>query len=276
MTRTLRRLALAVVAASVVAGCVQLLPSQAATITSGGHHRLVWHDEFSGRSGTLPNSKKWATIVGAAKHNQELEYYSNSPANASLNGRGDLAITVRRQSRGGRQYTSARLETLGRFHVQYGKIQTRIRFPSGGGLWPAFYMLGTNYPRVGWPLSGELDAMEFQGQRPTRLVGTIHGPTTAGDTGWQKNAFAYSKKPFNSGFHVYGLNWTRNKVVFTLDGKPYGTVTRNELQPGDRWVFNRPFFLIMDVAVGGYWVGPPNSSTRFPAKMLVDWVRVYS
>jgi beta-glucanase (GH16 family) len=276
MTRTLHRLAVGIVATSAAAGCFQLLPSEAATITSGDHQRLLWHDEFNGRSGTVPNSSKWATIVGAARHNQELEYYSHSPANVSLNGRGALAITVRHQSRGGRQYTSGRLETLGRFHVQYGRIQARIRFPSGVGLWPAFYMLGTNYPRVGWPESGELDMMEFQGQRPTRLVGTIHGPTTDGATGWQKNAFAYSSRPFNQRFHVYGINWTRNKVVFTLDGKTYGTVTRSELHPGDRWVFNRPFFLVMDVAVGGYWVGPPNSTTRFPAKMLVDWVRVYS
>ena len=263
-------------AASVAAGCFQLLPSQAATLSSQTRHRLVWHAEFNGHAGTLPNAHKWQFVVGAAQHNQELEYYSKSPGNVSLNGRGDLAITVRRQSRGGRQYTSGRLQTLGRFQVQYGRIQARIKFPAGVGLWPAFYMLGTNYPRVGWPDSGELDMMEFQGQRPTRLVATVHGPSTVNANGWQHNAFAFSTQGFNNRFHVYGMNWTRNQVVFTLDGHSYGTVTRSDLKPGDQWVFNRPYFFVLDIAVGGYWVGPPDSTTRFPAKMLVDWVRVYS
>jgi beta-glucanase (GH16 family) len=272
MTRTLRRLTLGGLAATAAVGGLQLMPSQAATIMS--HARLIWHDEFTGPAGSRPNPHKWQVMAGAAKYNEELEYYSRS--NVSLNGRGDLVITGHRQSIGGRQYSSGKLETLGRFHVRYGKIEARIKFPAGVGLWPAFFMLGINYPRVGWPDSGEVDAMEFQGQRPRRLVGTAHGPATTKLTGWQKSALAFSTRPFDDSFHVYGINWTRNRIVFTLDGKPYGTVTPQDLKPSDQWVFNRPYFFVLDMAIGGYWVGPPNSTTRFPARMLVDWVRVYS
>lgn len=278
MMPILRRVAVVGLAAGAVLGFFQLLPSEAATLTSHGQPRLIFHSEFNGPARGLPNPHKWRVIVGSGS-NQELEYYTSARGNVTLNGRGDLAITARRQSHtAGNQtwpYTSGKLDTLGRFQFRYGKIEARIKFPAGAGLWPAFYMLGTNYPRVGWPDSGELDPMEFQGQRPTRLVATVHGPT-AQNTNWQVNKFAYSTSSFGNRFHVYGMNWTPNKLVFTLDGKPYGTVTPGDMKPGDRWVFNRPFFLLMGIAVGGYWVGTPTSSTRFPATMLVDWVRVYS
>lgn len=274
----LRRLAAGVLAAGAVLGSFQLLPSEAATITSHRRPRLIWHSEFNGPAGTLPRANKWRVIVGAGS-NQELEYYPGGRGNISLNGRGDLAITARRQNYpAGNEtwrYTSAKLDTLDRFQVRYGKVQARIKFPTGAGLWPAFFMLGSDYPRVGWPDSGELDLMEFQGQRPTRLVGTVHGPT-AQNTNWQVNSFAYANRPFSSRFHVYGMDWAPDKVVFTVDGRRYGSVTPNRLKQGDQWVFNRPFFLLLGMAVGGYWVGPPSGSTRFPATMLVDWVRVYS
>jgi beta-glucanase (GH16 family) len=277
-----KRLAAGVAVASVSLWCVQLVPAQAATImepavtATHAHPRLVWHTEFNGPAGGRPDPHKWQVMVYPGKYNQELEYYSGRPGNISLNGRGDLAITARRQLLGGRRYTSGKVETLGRFHVRYGRIEARVKFPAGVGLWPAFFMLGTNYPTVGWPDSGEIDPMEFQGQRPTRLVATVHGPATGKPNGWQQNAFAYSTTPFSSRFHVYGMDWSPNKIVFTLDGKPYGTVTAQNIHPGDLWVFNRPYFFVMDMAVGGYWVGPPDATTRFPATMLVDWVRVYS
>jgi beta-glucanase (GH16 family) len=262
-----------------VAGCSEFLSAAPATITNA-RYRLVWHDEFKGSAKTLPSRHNWRIIVGGAKFNHELEYYSDSPANVSLNGRGDLAITARRQHHAGRhrswQYTSARLETLGRFHVRYGKIEARIKIPAGDGLWPTFWMLGTNYPRVGWPDSGELDMMEFRGQNPFELVATVHGPAaTHKKNGWQSNSFAQSKSPFSNSFHVYGVNWTRDQIVFTLDGVAFGTVVAGALLPRDRWVFNRPFYMLLNLAVGGYWVGPPTLRTTFPATMLVDWVRVW-
>ena len=268
-----RQLAIAVLAAGAAAGCS--LSSQPATI-SNANFRLVWHDEFNGPARHRPDSHNWRTIVGAAKFNDELEYYSASSGNVSTNGHGDLAITARRQSRGGRRYTSARLETLGRFQVLYGRIEARIKIPAGAGLWPTFWMLGTNYPRVGWPDSGELDMMEFKGQNPFELVGTIHGPSRRHKArGWQINSFVDSKVPFDDGFHVYGINWNPDQILFTLDGVAYGTVVRRQLLPGDRWVFNRPFYLLLNLAVGGFWPGPPTRATRFPATMLVDWVRVW-
>jgi beta-glucanase (GH16 family) len=262
-----------------VGGCSEFLSAAPATITNA-RYRLVWHDEFKGSAKTLPSRHNWRIIVGGAKFNHELEYYSDSPANVSLNGRGDLAITARRQHHPGHHrswhYTSGRLETLGRFHVTYGKIEARIKVPAGDGLWPTFWMLGTNYPRVGWPDSGEFDLMEFKGQNPFELVATVHGPAaTHKKNGWQSNSFAQSKSPFSSSFHVYGMNWTRNQIMFTLDGVAFGTVVPGDLAPRDRWVFNRPFYMLLNLAVGGYWVGPPTRRTHFPATMLVDWVRVW-
>jgi beta-glucanase (GH16 family) len=247
---------------------------------SDAHYRLVWHDEFNGPAGRRPDPRNWRVLTGGGGWgNQELEDYTASAGNVSLNGQGDLAITARRMlSAHGRgnawRYTSARLETLGRFQFQYGRIEARIKVPLGAGLWPAFWMLGNDRPRVGWPRSGELDMMEFQGQNPFRLVGTAHGPRGRNGA-WQVSRLADSLSPFNQAFHVYGLDWSRNRLVWTVDGRAYGGVTDRDLSRRDRWVFNRPFYVLLNLAVGGFWVGRPPPATHFPAAMLIDWVRVW-
>jgi beta-glucanase (GH16 family) len=285
----LRRIALVAVGGLVIAGGFQLSAARVrkhpahkkppAHKKASAHHHLIWHDEFNGAAGTPPNPAKWVLATGGGP-NGELEYYTASPANASLDGRGDLAILALQQttSLGGQQwqYTSARLETLGLFQFRYGRLEARIRIPAGMGLWPAFWMLGNNYPAVGWPTAGELDAMEMQGFAPKVLVATLHGPATWSATGFQINRFYHSVTPLNQGFHVYTLDWGPGKLVWSIDGHAYGTITRRALNPGEQWVFNRPYYILLNIAVGGYWPGVPNASTHFPATMLVDWVRVYS
>jgi beta-glucanase (GH16 family) len=245
------------------------------------HYRLVWDDEFNGPAGAPPSPAKWEHEVGGdGWGNDELQYYTDSPSNASLDGAGHLAITARRETYTGpdgvtRQYTSAELQTSGRFQTKYGRIEARIKLPAGSGLWPAFWAIGADFPRVGWPASGEIDLMENVGSNPFRVIGVLHGPQAGRPNGYSQIASDHSTASFADGFHTFGIDWSPGKVVFTCDGVSYATRTPASLPPGGKWVFDRPFYLILDLAVGGHFPGPPNASTQFPATMLVDWVRVY-
>jgi len=242
--------------------------------------KLVWSDEFSGPAGAPPAGSKWIHDIGAwGFTNNELETYTDSTANASLDGQGHLALVARRQTETGpdgrtRNYTSARLETQGLFSTTYGLIEARMKIPAGAGLWPAFWLLGNGFNTVGWPACGEIDVLEALDGFPSVAHGFINGPSdqaphyTVGHT-------AVSARSLASGFHTYAIRWSRNSITWLLDGVPYGTTTPKNLPPGARWVFNGPFHLVLNLAVGGEWGGPPTSSTRFPATLLVDWVRVY-
>ncbi len=242
--------------------------------------KLVWSDEFNGPAGTPPAASRWIHDIGAWGYtDNELQTYTGTPANASLDGHGHLAIVARRQTVTGpdhrtRQYTSARLETQGLFSATYGLIEARMKVPAGAGLWPAFWMLGNDVNTAGWPASGEIDVIEALGQHPSMAHGYINGPSnraphyTVGHT-------TVSRASLASGFHTYAVSWSRNSITWLLDGVPYGTATPKDLPPGARWVFNRPFHLVLNLAIGGDWAGPPDSSTRFPSTLLVDWVRAY-
>ncbi|HEY2160377.1 MAG TPA: glycoside hydrolase family 16 protein [Solirubrobacteraceae bacterium] len=240
--------------------------------------RLVWSDDFNGPAGARPTAAKWtrdAGPYGALDH--ELEYYSDSPANASLDGHGDLAIVARHQTirAGGASwhFTSARLETQGTFSPTYGLIEARMKVPAGFGLWSSFWMLGSNFNAVGWPRCGELDVMETVGQYPFSVRSTIHGP--AGASSYSRGQDFLSTSSLASGFHTYAVSWSPNSITWLIDGVPYASATPADLTPGQRWVFNHPFHLVLNLAVGGHWPGPPNAFTPFPAKLMVDWVRVY-
>jgi beta-glucanase (GH16 family) len=241
--------------------------------------RLVFDDDFSGPAGSPPSSARWTRDVGAyGWPDHELETDTASDANAGLDGHGDLAIVARRQpavgpDRRARDYTSARLETQGLFSVKYGLIEARIKVPVGAGLWSAFWMLGSDVSSVGWPRSGEVDVLETLGQRPFVVHAGVHGPAARG--AYQQGEDFQAAIPLTSGFHTYGIAWSRNSITWLLDGVPYWTLSRAQLEPGQAWVFNRPFHLLLDLAVGGDYPGPPTASTRFPATMLVNWVRVY-
>jgi beta-glucanase (GH16 family) len=262
-----------------VAATVSGAAVSASARTDVTYTKLIWSAEFNGPAGTPPSSFKWIHDVGDYGAGAgEQETYVDSAATAALNGRGDLAIVARRQTPAGppgqiRSYSSARLETQGLFSVKYGLIEARMKIPPGAGLWPAFWMLGNDITTVGWPACGEIDVMETNGSKPYTVYGTLHGPS--GATAYEIPHTVRSATALASGFHTYGVSWSPKAVTWLLDGKPYATVTSADLSPGQSWVFNQPFHLVLDLAVGGGWAGPPDASTRFPATLLVDWVRVY-
>jgi beta-glucanase (GH16 family) len=243
--------------------------------------RLVWHDEFNGPAGALPNPAKWQLVTGGnGWGNRELQYYTASPSNVFLDGAGHLAITARNEVYSDGQYTdnytSGMVVTDGRFQVMYGRIEARIKLPAGAGLWPAFWIVGADSAQVPWPGGGELDVMETSGNDLHRNHAFLHGPASYNQYGYNLEAIGHSKQSLAAGFHLFAVDWSPGKLVMTLDGKPYGTWTARGLPQGATWVYNKPYYLVLNLAVGGAFPGPVRPSTRFPATMLVDWVRVYS
>jgi beta-glucanase (GH16 family) len=237
-------------------------------------------DAFTGPAGTLPNPAVWTNDTGGEWGNgQELEYYTASPQNASLDGRGHLVITARNETFVApdvtRQYTSARLQTWRKFEFTYGRIAARIKLPSGPGLWPAFWALGDGaYTAGDWPGSGEIDVMESLGDHPSTVYGTIHGPLAGSSDGYALQGVYRSRGSLAAGFHVYSAEWSPTGISFAVDGHTYRTVTPDDLPPGATWPFDHPFFLVLNLAIGGTWGGPPTPATFWPAHMIVDWVRV--
>jgi beta-glucanase (GH16 family) len=230
---------------------------------------LVWDDEFSGPAGAPPGAARWQIESGT--RDGTLQRYTQSPSNVSLDGHGHLVITARRSSAGG--YTSGAIQTEGRFQTTYGRLEARIKLPSGPGLWPAFWAVGSDFDRVGWPRSGEIDVMENFGNDPFKITGSIHGPWRT-PHGYAIHSDKRSPVSLAEGFHVYGVIWSPRRITFTFDGVRYATVTPASLSRGQQWVFDKPFFLILNLAVGGQWAGSPKT-TPFPASMVVDWIRVY-
>ena len=237
-------------------------------------YQLVWEDDFEGSAGASPDTTKWVFDIGTGWGNAQLEYDTGRPENASLDGEGNLRITARKESYLGCEYTSARMITWGRFSHGYGRFEARIRLPVGQGIWPAFWLLGADFNTVGWPACGEIDIMEYRGQEPSVTHGSLHGPGYYGGDAITRR-YLLGGEGFDAGFHVFAVEWSENRITWLVDNKPFLTVTPADLPSGGQWVFNHPFFIILNVAVGGYFVGPPNESTTFPQTMLVDWVRVY-
>ncbi len=266
-TRSARlRLALPVLVPVLWAACDDMDDGGSATWT------LAWSDEFEGPAGQLPNPANWAFDVGTDWGNAQLEYDTDRPENVSLDGEGNLAITARRESYLGSAYTSGRIKTQGLFEQAYGRFEARIRLPAGQGIWPAFWMLGNDIDTVGWPECGEIDIMEYRGQEPSTVLGTIHGPGYSASAG-VSGRYALQGTRFDTDFHVFAIEWTEDGIDWFVDGNHYHSVDRSGLN--GRWVFDHPFFILLNVAVGGGFVGPPNESTTFPQTMLVDWARVY-
>jgi beta-glucanase (GH16 family)/transcriptional regulator with XRE-family HTH domain len=248
------------------------------THTVRAAHTLIWHDEFEGPAGAPPDSTKWQVVTGAGGWgNHELEDYTSRASNVSLDGKGHLAITAEHGTYADgdatRNYTSGRIQTKGLYQSRYGQIEARIKLPAGEGLWPAFWALGAD---GAWPASGEIDVMESIGSNPSTIFGSIHGPQAGSPRGYAISATEHAHESLADSFHTYGVDWSPTKIVFTLDGVPYATQTPSDLTSKQSWVFNKPFYLLLNLAVGGTWPGSPKASTRFPATMLVDWVRVYS
>jgi len=240
---------------------------------------LTWSDEFDGPPGALPDAARWVHDVGGhGWGNQELQTYTDRGRNASLGGDGTLQIRAFAEDFVGadgvrRAYTSARLKTLGRFDQAYGRFEARLRLPAGQGLWPAFWMMGADIEEVGWPRCGEIDVMEHLGGDPTLVHAAVHAPLGSRDFRSASGTFTMPGGVSNA-FHVYAVEWEPGVIRFLADGILYRTVVPQDLAPG-AWVFDKPFFILLNVAVGGVWGGPPDGSTVFPQQMAVDYVRVY-
>ena len=241
---------------------------------------LKWSDEFNGPNGSEPDWSKWVSESGGnGWGNRELQYYTHRPQNVRLEN-GSLVIEAISETFKGpdgvkRNYTSARLKTDGRFSQRYGRFEARIQVPTGKGVWPAFWMLGDDFRTAGWPACGEIDVMEIIGSEPAIIRGSVHGPGYSGTNPLTK-AYALPKGEFTSDFHIFALAWESQELRFYVDGKLYATKTPGDLPPGRRWVFDHPFFIILNLAVGGDLPGNPDESTVFPRRMMVDYVRVYS
>lgn len=245
---------------------------------------LVWSDEFNGPNGSPVDASKWVTETGGGGWgNNELESYTNRTQNAYQQD-GNLVIQVLQEkftaSDGiARDYTSARLKTLGKFAQAYGRFEARIKIPRGQGIWPAFWMMGDDIEKIGWPTGGEIDIMENIGKESGLIHGTIHGPGYSGAHGISAPASASGspkpEKPIADDFHLFAVEWEPNAIRFYIDEYLYATRTPTDLPAGAKWVYDHPFFLLLNVAVGGEWPGSPDASTVFPQTMLVDYVRVY-
>lgn len=247
-------------------------PASPTATPGSGNYVLVWSDEFNGSS-IDPNN--WTYDIGWGQNgwgNAELQYYTDRPDNARVEN-GMLVIEAREERFRAQEYTSARLKTQGLQEWTYGRFEARIKVPYGQGIWPAFWSLGNDITTVGWPQSGELDIMEHIGREPSTVYGTVHGPGYSGADGVGGSYTLPGGAQMTDDFHIFAVEWEPDEIRWYIDNTLYATVTPNDV-PGE-WVFDHPFFLIMNVAVGGYWPGYPDETTVFPQVMLVDYVRVY-
>ncbi|MFI9245369.1 ricin-type beta-trefoil lectin domain protein [Streptomyces sp. NPDC053086] len=274
--RLLRRCLLAVLSAALV-GSAAVGPARAQTAAPAAAAVTTFSDTFDGAAGSAVNGSKWTLETGDNVNNHERQYYTSGTKNAALDGQGHLVITARKENPAGYQcwygscqYTSARLNTAGKFNAQYGHVEARMKIPRGQGMWPAFWMLGTP---VNWPDSGEIDVMENVGFEPSTVHGTIHGPGYSGSGGIGAGYSLPNGQAFADAFHTFAVDWAPDSITWSVDGHVYQRRTPADLG-GKTWVFNKPFFLILNLAVGGYWPGDPDGSTQFPQQLVVDSVSV--
>jgi beta-glucanase (GH16 family) len=253
-------------------------PADAAAEGAIPGYTLTWSDEFDGADGAPPDPAKWTYDTGGSGWgNQERECYTNALANSQQQS-GNLVITATPDGAsslscwyGTCQYTSARLKTQGLFAQQYGRFEARAQMPSGKGLWPAFWMLGSNIDTVNWPACGEIDILETIGTDISTNHGSLHAPGydptgTYPLPGGQK---------YSDAFHTFAVEWEPGAIRFYVDDQLYETQNESGVGDAGTWEFDHPFFLILNVAVGGSWPGDPDGTTTFPQTLKVDWVRVY-
>ncbi|MCX4918443.1 RICIN domain-containing protein [Streptomyces sp. NPDC060011] len=277
--RLLRRCLFAALSAALVASASAVAaPAHAGPAAAAA--AVTFQDTFDGAAGSAVDSSKWQIETGDNVNNHERQYYTSGNKNAALDGQGHLVITARKENPsnyqcwyGTCQYTSARLNTSGKFSSTYGHVEARMKIPRGQGMWPAFWMLGSDIGQVGWPNSGEIDVMENVGFEPSTVHGTIHGPGYSGSAGIGAGYSLPNGQAFADAFHTFAVDWAPNSITWSVDGTVYQRRTPADLG-GNTWVFNKPFFLILNLAVGGYWPGDPDGSTSFPQQLVVDEVKV--
>jgi beta-glucanase (GH16 family) len=225
----------------------------------------------------MPDTTMWVYDIGRGPGNDgwgnaELQYYTNRPSNVQMDGQGNLVITARRESFGGADFTSTRIKTKGLFAQKFGRFEARIKSPSGPGIWPAFWMLGANIDEVKWPQCGEIDILEIKGNQPNVVYGSVHGPGYSGGNAKTKS-YQSPDSRFDNDFHIFAIEWGNDYIDYFIDNFLYQRITPGDLN--GEWVFNQPFYMILNVAVGGNFVGFPTTGTALPQSMIVDYVRVY-
>jgi beta-glucanase (GH16 family) len=244
------------------------------TFTACADWKLVWSDEFNG---TTIDTNHWKFETGNHHGwgNQELEFYTDRPENAYV-GNGVLHIVARKAATNGFAYTSARLKSQGLFAKKYGRFEFRAKLPQGQGYWPALWLMPEHSLYGGWPACGEIDVMENRGNYPAVVQGTIHFAATNGEHLQATDIFTF---PVNNGadhFHTYWLDWTTNSISWSVDGQLYETQTNwSTVKAPYPAPFDQPFYLILNLAVGGNYAGNPAAGTVFPGEMEVDYIRVY-
>ncbi|GAB4243279.1 MAG: hypothetical protein Kow0027_02270 [Saprospiraceae bacterium] len=230
---------------------------------------LVWRDEFNG---TTIDPANWKHETG--NHgwgNNELQYYTDRPDNSYISD-GKLVIEAKKENFGGSQYTSARMISAGLQEFQYGRIDIRAKLPEGKGIWPALWMLGSDFWTTGWPNCGEIDIMEIVGHEPSTVHGTAHWGDFSGNHVSYGNSTTLSSGKFSDEFHVFTIIWDNEKIRWFLDDNLYNTL---DITPSALSEFHQPFFFIFNIAVGGNWPGSPDGTTVFPQYMYVDYIRVF-
>ncbi len=249
-----------------------------------GGWKLAWNDEFDSPAGSSPVDTRWTyDLGGQGWGNQEWEYYTKDPGNVATDGKGLLVITAKPADPadgqkcwyGACSYTSARILTKGKYEFTYGRVEARLKLPYGQGIWPAFWMLGSNIASVGWPACGEIDIMENIGREPKTVHGTVHGSGYSGANGISFSTGLPDGKDFKDDFHIFALEWEQEELRWYVDGKLYATVNKSQFSEAKPWRFDHPHFILLNLAVGGGWPGYPDDSTSFPQQYLVDYVRVY-
>ena len=243
----------------------------------------AWQEEFNQATNSGPSAATWSyDLGGGGWGNAELETYTNSRNNSYVTDDTDAtdgkALVIRAVKASDGSYTSARIISSGLFATQYGRIEARMKLPKGQGLWPAFWMLGQNINTVGWPACGEIDIMEVLGHQPGILYGTLHGPAS-GNTGHFSKGTSLTlpnNGSFSDAYHVFAVEWMPGQISWLMDGTKYLTVKTADFPVGATWSPDvGPFFVILNLAVGGNWPGSPDGTTVFPAELRIDYVRYY-
>src|SRR5882757_4262436 len=271
LTRLLTRACLTLLITIAIPGAAQKAQSS--------NWQLIWSDEFNATNGSPPDSAKWNIVTGGKGFgNNELETYTARPDNVQQQN-GNLVITAQKEDLTGpdgvpRHYTSARLNTQNHFAQRYGRFEARIQLPTGKRIWPAFWLLGDNHKTTPWPNCGEIDILETIGA-PDTMYSTLHGPGYSGDKGISAKFPLPTGESVNTAFHLYAVEWSSNDIKFFFDDHLVAHRTPADLPPNTAWVYDHPFYILLNFAVGGNWPGNPDDTTVFPQRMLVDYVRVY-
>lgn len=276
---------------ALLTGFVVQTPTSAANkITT---YKLLWADDFTGKKNTLPSSKSWVPELGGLNQNGELEYYTKDPANIGLDGAGHLVITANRiadssllavsddpkinkmlNACSACQFSSAKIKSAGKLSFQYGRMEIRMKTPSGLGTWPAFWMLGTDLLKgIPWPDAGEIDILEQRGSMPTTAFGTLHGPGLQSSGGGYGSVYD-GPNPLSNEFHTYAIEWKKNHIDFYVDDNLYFAADSKDPGSGT-WVYNQPFFLILNLAMGGEFTGDLDPALN-KAQMSIDYIHYYS